>query len=347
MKHISKTGLFFLLVIITLFIVFYNTYSRTSQLIGKKSADAFDASITLDMEQRAKAVHLFIMQGYDQAVSDSIDADHFIVESENGRIVHQKPEIHQSLPEAKKANLITQTHLLSRNPICVPELDSLFRMEMKKQGIITQTIVLYSNKQSNETMIIAEGSLSDRLKRMAGYAKVERTTGIYDEITLCGFVKITSAMIFDHSPLSFILLLAGALTAFGMLIHTVIRQKGSLFGSRTATVIPALCPLSDANPPATPIQLDAIERAFMYQDQKIILSGDTFRLFEFIWNKDNYYASYVDISTFLYGNVDIKTGKKRIAQTIKLLRNRLDGLTVVTIENVSCKGYQIRLIIES
>ncbi|MDR0743218.1 MAG: winged helix-turn-helix domain-containing protein, partial [Tannerella sp.] len=98
-----------------------------------------------------------------------------------------------------------------------------------------------------------------------------------------------------------------------------------------------------AEPSAEPFQLDTIERALICQDCKIVLSEETFRLFEYIWNKDSHYASYNDISDYLYGNVEIKIGKSRISQNVKQLRDRLKDLQTVEIENVSGKGYRIIL----
>jgi DNA-binding response OmpR family regulator len=161
---------------------------------------------------------------------------------------------------------------------------------------------------------------------------IKRTTGIKGEITLCCFVRITPVMIFSESRWPFLLLLAGGLIVAGLSVFVVIRRRKRIPDPAHAT-----------ESPAEPFQLDTIERALICQDCKIVLSEETFRLFEYIWNKDSHYAPYNDISDYLYGSVDIKTGKSRISQTVKQLRDRLKDRQTVKIENVSGKGYRIIL----
>jgi hypothetical protein len=292
----------------------------------------FDAAILSDLEYRSKEADLFFIHYYDRNVFP--DTCRFVENYQNDRKVHEKRETFQTLSDTEKANTVKQTYLLTKNPVRVSMLDSLFCAELRKRGVVARTTVSCSSNITGETLLHNRRGLEEAhiFENIAACTAIKRTTGINGEITLCGFVEITPAMIFGESCWLFLSLLAGELIVCGLSLYVAIRRRKR---------IPV--PVDAAGPPAGPFQLDSIERTLICQDRKIVLSENTFRLFEFIWNKDAHYASYEELSDYLYGKIDAKTGKSRMSQIVKQLRNHLKDLQTAGIENVSGKGYRITL----
>ncbi|MDR1341521.1 MAG: hypothetical protein LBK58_15940, partial [Prevotellaceae bacterium] len=300
-------------------------------MIFEKIEETFDATILSDLEYRSKEFKLSYLHHYEGFSTDSFQ---FVEHRKDRQIIHKKEAIHHMLSDMEKAVMVKQTFLLAKKPVCVSMLDSIFRVELGKRGFVTQTAITFFNRMTGETLLYENREReTEIIKDMAVYVTVKRTTGIYGEITLRGFARITPAMIWRESRWLFILLLTGEAFVFGLLVYFVMWQRKRIAPPVSVSAI-------DPSP-SEPFQLDALEHVFICRDCKISLTEDTFHLFEYIWNKDSHYASYSDISGFLYKNVDIKTGKTRIAQTIKQLRLRLENQSVVKIENMPGKGYRI------
>jgi DNA-binding winged helix-turn-helix (wHTH) protein len=354
MKQISKFITFFLMGFTAISILCYHTYDQTRQTLRTKFSGAFDKAITLDMDQRTNETKMIFYSypgsiaeieepssgGNTDTTSSSGKDDLFIVETGEGKpTVYEKTDRHKTLTEEEKVNNIKQTYLLKQNPVRVSLLDSLFRTELEKVGIVAPTQVLYTNNHTHVTQHndVADGHSGTSFYATA-YATEKRMLGILDDISLQGFVKVEPMTVFRYAPLPFILLLAGGITIVGMLYVLIFRKrKTSVFPEATESVedVPATL--------AAPFQLDAIEQTLIYPGGRVPLTSDMFRLLDYLWNCENHHAFYKDLSLFLYGdNVDMETGKKRIMQIVKYLRRRIKNIPV-NIENVAQKGYRIRL----
>jgi hypothetical protein len=326
MNQISKYIIFFLSGIAVVSILFYYTYSQTRQILREKFSVAFDQAILLDMEQRSEGVPMVFFSDS----SATSDENHFTVETEQGKTVYEKSERHKSLTRSEKTSYALQSYLQMENPVRVSQLDSLFRTELENVGIVAPTVVSYTD---NQTGITRHNDVSSSHAGNAFYATAlsteRRTVGIFDEISLQGFVKVKPMTVCRHVPLPFILLLA-AVTIAGLPVYVLLFRKGktSLFSGETK--------------PKGPFRLETFERAFSYPGGSVKLTGDmTFRLFACVWNGNNHFASYEDIALSLYGKgVDTGTGKRRMTQTVKTLRGQLKKCPV-EIENVELQGYRI------
>ncbi|MDR1097160.1 MAG: hypothetical protein LBL57_03410 [Tannerella sp.] len=336
MKYIRETSLFFSVAIFVVLSIYY-TYRQAEQTIFEKIEETFDVTILSDLEYRSKEINLPFSYHYGGFSADSFQ---FVEHRKDEQIIHKKEAVHHMLSDTEKAAIVKQTYLLAKNPVRVSVLDSIFRVELGKRGVITQTAVTFFNRMIEETLLYENREReTEIIKDMAVYVTVKRTTGIYGEITLLGFARVTPAMVFRESRWLFISLLTGELIVSGLLAYFVMRRRKRI--ARQVSVSEPV-PASDP-PPSESFQLNAIEHVLICQDGKIQLTEEMFRLFEYIWNKDPHFASYSDISDFMYKNVSIKTGKERMMQTVKQLRIRLKSQNVVKIENVSGKGYRIVL----
>jgi hypothetical protein len=328
MKRIGKFIIFFLMGVTVMSVTFYYTCDQTRQILREKFSRAFDRAIIVDMEQRAGGTPMFFFSHPDS--SASFDENYFTLETEKGKTVHEKTDRHKMLTGMEKMNNVTQSYLLGKNPVCVSLLDSLFRVELKKEGIVAPTMISYTN---NKTKVIQHNDFTNSHSGNSFYATVHpterRTLGIFDEISLQGFVKVNPMTVIRYASPPFILLLAGGII-IGLLVYVHIFRK------EKASV------LSGETEPVEPFRLDVFERTFFYPGGSVKLMGNmAFRMFACMWNNDNHFASYEDISLSLYGKgVDADTRKSRMAQTIKTLRGQLKTVPV-TIENKELRGYRI------
>jgi hypothetical protein len=349
MKQISGSIAFFLLGFIVLIVVCNYTYNRTRQALCDKFSEAFDKAIALELDKRTKGIDMYFSINYANS-SASADANHFTLETEKGTSTYEKKDEDQTFSDAEKITNATQSYLLAKNPVRVSLLDSMFCSELEKQGIVDPAIVSYTNHITNLTQY--SKIVHDTTDHRAGisyyalaYPTERRTQGLLDEITLQGFVKVSLATILRDAPLTLIFSLTGGIMLAVLLIYTLIarKRKTSVLPAETESAEEISATLADSH--AEFFRLDANKRALICPEKKaIMLSEDMFRLFEYLWNCENRYASYENISSYLYGNVDINIGKKRIMQIVKSLRNRFKGRNVMlTIENTSHRGYRIVL----
>ncbi|MDR3269624.1 MAG: hypothetical protein LBT83_11245 [Tannerella sp.] len=321
---------------IILSIAFYHTYDQTRQTLRTKFSGAFDKAVTSEMDRRANEIELYVSISHNDPSSSS-DKGHYTHETEEGKTVYGKTDRQKALSDQEKINDAKQTGLLKQNPVHVSLLDSLFRTELEKAGIVAPTEVSYTNNLTHITLSSAPVDSHSGISFFAtAYPTEKRTLGISEEITLQGFVKITPMTVFRCAPPTFILLLGGGIV--GMLVYVLIfrKRKTSVLPEATESVedVPAVS--------ATPFQLDAIEQTLIYQGSRVPLTSDMFRILNYLWSCENHHAFYKDLSLFLYGDkVDMGTGKKRIVQAVKTLRCRIKNIPVI-IENVAQKGYRIR-----
>jgi hypothetical protein len=349
MKYVRKTCLFLSMAAFVVLTAYY-TCRRTEQIIFEKIEKTFDAAILFDLEYRSREIKLFFSHHYYEGSSTA--SFQFIEHREGEQIVHEKGTAYQTLSDTEKATMAKQTYLLTKNPVRVSVLDSIFRVELAKQGIVTQSAVSFFSNMTGETVLHEnrEGE-TDIFRDIAVWAMVKRTAGLEREITLRGFVRITPAMILKESLWPLILLLTGVLIVLGLPVDFMIRRKKRMSPPESVSaaipaITPAIEPAADSAadpPPPDPFQLDIINRVLICQGCKIVLTDDMFRLFKHIWEKKDHYALYEDIFHFMYGNVEFEAGKRRITQTVRQLRSRLKSQDVIKIENVSRKGYRILL----
>jgi hypothetical protein len=342
MKHINKAVCLYSLAIIAIAIAFYHICNRTYQTIEELVSDAFDVAVISDLDLREKKAGLFFRQGYHY--ESGTEPHSFLEKRQKEQTVHKKTDTFQLLSVNEKITVIKQSYLLGQNPIKVSVLDSFFRAELEKRNIAAPITVSCSNNLTKE--IICFPIDPDAFRKRSGISRclmIRRTTGLHDEITLQGFVRVSPATVFRNVPRSFIFLFIGLCAVTGLLISAILCRKKKRSASLSVPETPEIPPVIDAGPPEPPFSLNPIDQTFSCQGKTIRLTRDMFLLFEAIWNSEQHFASYEDLCKILYPKMDMRTGKHRLFQLLCELRKTLDWQDAVIIENVSRKGYRIAL----
>jgi hypothetical protein len=309
--------------------IVFLAYVWKEQTISQKLLLAFEQAVEMDRDKRFKECNIPYIFRFDP----NEQTDQITLYDDSTHIIIDKGEELQSQSSIVKINNAHQTYLFKRNPIRVAVLDSLWRVELSKQGLLLPTLVAYTNVNTGETNV----SRPDILLFASANATDKKVIGVLGEITLQGFAKITPLFVVKQSAALFILLISGWILACLLSLFIAYHI------TRNAKTPESLKPLEEDS--TNIIQWDPVGKYIIYNDIKIGLSSKVKlgQCFHLLWEYRETIVSYEILIDALYGKIEKEGGKVRLTQTISNLREIIQPIPIMEIGNIANCGYKLML----
>lgn len=283
-----------------------------------------------------------------------ISSDSTVIESEKGKVVFQKNKQADSLALIDKREWFFQMFISFKNPNRAFTLDSLFQEELKREGIIAQTAVSFSQ---GDSLV----SCSNKPLSRAGIALEPIVFGVeHDqrEIKLQAYVLFSHSYLFSRMPLIWGLILLWCILVIIMYIWQ--RRKKVEHNKAVVTPVTAVPAVlsSDASE-----WIEIAQDVFFCKktgelkdrDHKVFLARNRLRAFICFWEAPDHTVSYPVFCNDVLGrplSEDESTEenrqlnrviKKSMTQTIMRLREDLTIFPELSIENASGLSYRLNI----
>ena len=362
MKNDSSYGLIGILMVLLIFISggYWYSCSLRTQVTEIWKQTLWEDRTNRMREAKVKKIHVF-----------TPTASPEIKITTEGQTVHLKRDSIKSYTADEGNFLVDQQYLSLKNPVKLENLDSLFRLKLKENGLDYKTAVsLYNNSTDKKTFYGQED-----VKVLHDYLKLTYKVDIQDIILLEGYVKggWIESIVWGTSyyvVLSIVLMILGIL---------IVKRKQNNKSSKSPDQFvseneqpmeteqalpdepveqkveqltepvtePEVEPVAESlelplQPTDNVVRYDERLCSLFYSDQTIQLTPKVFELFYFLSQGKDYFQSY----EFLYkalGDKNVEVDKKTMEQLVLRLRKDLNmTIPVLSIETIRAKGYQIK-----
>ena len=336
--------------ILTIFVVFLSCYYffqiKNEQIL--KATYLFSHAVDLEKELMQPKFVSFPKSDTD------ISSDSTVIESEKGKVVFQKNKQADSLALIDKREWFFQMFISFKNPNRAFTLDSLFQEELKREGIIAQTAVSFSQ---GDSLV----SCSNKPLSQAGIALEPIVFGVeHDQrqIKLQAYVLFSHSYLFSRMPLIWGLILLWCILVIIMYIWQ--RRKKVEHNKAVVTPVTAVPAVlsSDASE-----WIEIAQDVFFCKktgelkdrDHKVFLARNRLRAFICFWEAPDHTVSYPVFCNDVLGrplSEDESTEenrqlnraiKKSMTQTIMRLREDLMTFPELSIENASGLSYRLNI----
>ena len=334
--------------ILTILVVFLSCYYffKNEQIL--KATYLFSHAVDLEKELMQPKFVSFPKSDTD------ISSDSTVIESEKGKVVFQKNKQADSLALIDKREWFFQMFISFKNPNRAFTLDSLFQEELKREGIIAQTAVSFSQ---GDSLV----SCSNKPLSQAGIALEPIVFGVeHDQrqIKLQAYVLFSHSYLFSRMPLIWGLILLWCILVIIMYIWQ--RRKKVEHNKAVVTPVTAVPAVlsSDASE-----WIEIAQDVFFCKktgelkdrDHKVFLARNRLRAFICFWEAPDHTVSYPVFCNDVLGrplSEDESTEenrqlnraiKKSMTQTIMRLREDLMTFPELSIENASGLSYRLNI----
>lgn len=336
--------------ILTILVVFLSCYYffqiKNEQIL--KATYLFSHAVDLEKELMQPKFVSFPKSDTD------ISSDSTVIESEKGKVVFQKNKQADSLALIDKREWFFQMFISFKNPNRAFTLDSLFQEELKREGIIAQTAVSFSQ---GDSLV----SCSNKPLSQAGIALEPIVFGVeHDQrqIKLQAYVLFSHSYLFSWMPLIWGLILLWCILVIIMYIWQ--RRKKVEHNKAVVTPVTAVPAVlsSDASE-----WIEIAQDVFFCKktgelkdrDHKVFLARNRLRAFICFWEAPDHTVSYPVFCNDVLGrplSEDESTEenrqlnraiKKSMTQTIMRLREDLMTFPELSIENASGLSYRLNI----
>ena len=336
--------------ILTILVVFLSCYYffqiKNEQIL--KATYLFSHAVDLEKELMQPKFVSFPKSDTD------ISSDSTVIESEKGKVVFQKNKQADSLALIDKREWFFQMFISFKNPNRAFTLDSLFQEELKREGIIAQTAVSFSQ---GDSLV----SCSNKPLSQAGIALEPIVFGVeHDQrqIKLQAYVLFSHSYLFSRMPLIWGLILLWCILVIIMYIWQ--RRKKVEHNKAVVTPVTAVPAVlsSDASE-----WIEIAQDVFFCKktgelkdrDHKVFLARNRLRAFICFWEAPDHTVSYPVFCNDVLGrplSEDESTEenrqqnraiKKSMTQTIMRLREDLTTFPELSIENASGLSYRLNI----
>lgn len=358
MKNDSSYGLIGILVVLLIFIsggYWYSCSSRT------KVTKIWKQTLWEDRTNRMREANVKTKYIFVPSASPDIK---IITE---GQTLHLKRDSIKPYTADEGDFLGDQQYLLLKNPVKLENLDSLFRLKLKENGLDYKTAVsLYNNGTDKKTFYGQED-----VKVLHDYLKLTYKVDIQDIILLEGYVKggWIESIVWGTS---YYVVLSIVLVILGILI---VKRKQNNKSSKSPDQFvseneqpqeteqalpdelveqkveqltePEVEP--EVEPEAEPVlptdnlvRYDERMYSLIYGEKTITLTRKVFKLFCYLSQGKDYFQPYEYLYEAL-GNKNTESDKKTVEQLAFHLRRDLSkSIPILNIETIWAKGYQIK-----
>ena len=336
--------------ILTILVVFLSCYYffqiKNEQIL--KATYLFSHAVDLEKELMQPKFVSFPKSDTD------ISSDSTVIESEKGKVVFQKNKQADSLALIDKREWFFQMFISFKNPNRAFTLDSLFQEELKREGIIAQTAVSFSQ---GDSLV----SCSNKPLSQAGIALEPIVFGVEHDrrqIKLQAYVLFSHSYLFSRMPLIWGLILLWCILVIIMYIWQ--RRKKVEHNKAVVTPVTAVPAVlsSDASE-----WIEIAQDVFFCKktgelkdrDHKVFLARNRLRAFICFWEAPDHTVSYPVFCNDVLGrplSEDESTEenrqlnraiKKSMTQTIMRLREDLMTFPELSIENASGLSYRLNI----
>ena len=311
------------------------SYNESKTNILKEARIVLEDVIDTDRDFRLKEINMF----FSFRVSPNDTSKYIKIEKTGHPTVHiEKTDSVRQIPQMVAQNNAFQTALLQKNPIKTSRLDSLFHQKLQEEGIQARTAMQYTNNTTGETHYSNPGITSYK----SFFALPKINTGIQDEITLQAFVKLSlySIIYKGFVPMSGITIVW--LLVLTLLLYIIFRKGKVIEVEKQVEVFVSDLSARPRMMIRVDIFLEADRNCLVYRDKEINLTNDYARFLTVLLSRPDYFATYDELITELYGNIEEKMGKNRLGQLVNRIRKEvLIQIPDIELEAVQGKGYQI------
>lgn len=319
----------------------YILYQKTNDILQKEIDPIFIKTISLDRDKRIKEANLF----YSYTYQPNSETEYLKIEQEDKITCINNTDSLKSISIESKQNNVLHSILLRKNPIDVRVLDSLFQQELKKEHIISKTLIQYTDKINNRIY----RNDNDTILINYTFATKLITLGIQKEITLQAFVKVSPLCIFHKLKGHFcILSLVWFITLLVLfiIIRYIWKDLSKSFSLPDEYDLENLLDdrlvmqvSNDEIRIAPNLYFDSKRSVIIYDIIEVKLQEQSAQLFKLFLESPEYYMSYEEIVAARWGK--LADSSSRLTQAIKRLRKLLAPIPVLTIKNVRNRGYQL------
>ncbi len=306
-------------------LVFYALYTETKKNCLDKLEHSFTSAIHQEKEKRMDRGHLF----FSHDVSDT-PVDQIIIQQEKDTIVLKKPDaIKDMIIDGKRTHADHSYLFFKKKFVDLHRLDSILQIELQKHNILAQTAIAYTDHINDTTCYSSDDSSLYR----STWCTPPITLGIRGEITLQGFARPKVLSIIGKDSKSFaIVFIAWVITTGMILFFTFLNKKR----------VPVTVQLTGNQCQITgDILLDADQRLIVYHGSEIKLTKQLFTLFESLWTRPDHYASYEYLAYTLFESKDLAKVENRLAKSVHRLREVIQDIPELEIDNMPNQGYRI------
>lgn len=312
--------------------------------------ELFEKAVYNDKVKRLEGIKVIHWQ--DNQVSSSLSDSIRVETAESVKSYKKSKEVYLLSPLAKR-DLAEHIYLMMKKPIQVSVLDSLFRAALLDNGVDAQTAVCYTKMEKGKLTFTR--SCQDESFYVTAIALSPVLIGS-DELGLKleGFVKFSFISLLKSIPylwgIFFLYLFVIILIfVFGLWI----RKRNS---SRLLPTVNLILPIQEIvddreeipflsqTPPkwikiTEELLLDEESGILKYKDATAQLVQLRLSLFLFLLKGPAYYQSYEDLKKAVWENE--KYDNVRVNKMIGRLREDLEPIKIIEIDNIRNKGYQL------
>ncbi|MDL2310172.1 helix-turn-helix domain-containing protein [Parabacteroides sp. OttesenSCG-928-B22] len=298
---------------------------KEKQALQKTINHSFNLALLSDVELRTKGFVSHFRTGPTNQNSNEV----LVIQNDTVSYHPKTKEMRELALNEKRFNG-DQSYLYIINPIKVGVLDSLFQEQLKKEDVYSKTAVFYTDNLRQQIYT----SRPDSVFYEKAYATKEITLGTNEEMTVQGFVQLSSFRILLSSPLFFLT------TTMLIFLLGALGRRFLLFRKATKSNL------------SEKVKLPIIGRLFynsskreICDEQKslVTLSPILGTLFEALLNDSDHFQAYEVLQEKCWGKVD-KYSRNNLDQAIKRLVDRLKKIPQLKIK--VCRGCGYQLIIE-
>ena len=323
--------------ILCLCFVSYKLYEIDSNSCKTKVVDALSSAISQDKDERWRKFNARTYTTYNPRPDASGTVE---IQTESDTTIYNTNDT-AVLSEYEIKEKGHYSYLALKYPVNVQVLDSIFRDELKKFGISTQTAVFYTYKDS-----VFEKSRRDSDFFASSWHTPELTAGLSNEIRIQGFAKITpSAIVSQQLWIWIVIAVAWFMLLVSVILRMTHRKKKThsndkeQFENKEQTNTQLKWLEND-------IALDTEDTSLIYHTKRISLTHNEYKLLNLLLETRGNYVKYDKIVQSLYDDIYLRTGKIRLNKLVHQLRkNILVQTPELNITNIKHKGY--KLVVES
>jgi len=266
-----------------------------------------------------------------------------------------KKDCIKSLTTEEKDFLADQYYLLSKNPVKIERLDSLFRLKLKENGLNFKTVVFFYNNDSDKKRFYS----TENNVILSDYLKLTYKVDIQDVIVLEGYVKgscLEKILWGKGYYILLTLILLGTLVLLVLEKRKLKRFRHVVLEDRLPLEIPQTLPVEPVRQYVEPVTelveahtqitltvfLNERKHTLVYMDKEISLAPKVFGLFYLLSQGKDYFQSYDFLLQSLWtdeGSAD----KKHLEQIVIRLRKGLKDIPWLSIDAIWGSGYQIKV----
>lgn len=335
-----------LIIVITLALscLYINSYFEdTEKELIEDAKTIFNSAIQQDKSQRGKG---FMMDFYSEQKMTSTPSDSITISTEQHVEKITKPD-KKELSHEEKKYIGDHMYLLTKNPIQVTRLDSLFKAMLDKNGLSAETAIVYTAKGKSEYSNPDSSFYTD--------ATSLDLVSIGSIIQLQGYVKFKRSLIFWKIPhLSTVILIWFGMVCLLLAYSFLKWREWKIFSvlyvnppekSELAMPVPDSKQIfitqtfSDDMRIREDLFFNKTKREIRYKNNTIPLSKKSMALLTHLFQGEDWFQTYESIKKNVWGNED--TTNDAVRNAVNRLNKELKSIPGFEVEKIPMKGLRI------